>query len=73
MTIIRNKSENLLGDLSYGDAFSIRHDDNNIYIKTYYADEDYNILCVNIETGQYRYLSTDSEVAPVECCVSVKA
>lgn len=72
MRVIRRNCASL-NELDYGDTFFPNPHDDNIYIKTYYADEDDDILCVNIETGQYCYLSTDSEVIPVECCVSVRA
>ena len=73
MKIIQNDFETLLDNLDYGDTFFTSLDDTNIYIKVYYFDEDNNILCVNIETGDCRFLYHRLEVIPVQCSVSVKA
>jgi len=72
MKIIRNDPETTLDCLDCGDTFSISIDGFDIYIKTCYADDDDSILCVNLETGNYRFLGRFDEVFPVRCSVSVE-
>lgn len=72
MKIIRNDPQTTLDYLDCGDTFSISIDGFDIYIKTCYVDEDDDILCVNLETGNYRFLRGSDEVFPVRCSVSVE-
>ena len=73
MKIIRNDSETTLDYINCGDTFSLNINGIDIYIKTGYTDDYDGILCVNIETGDYRFLGKDNAVFPVQCSVSVKA
>lgn len=73
MKIIRKDPETTLGNLRCGDTFSFNINNGiDIYIKTCYANDD-DILCVNLETGNYCFLSGCEDVFPVQCSVSVKA
>lgn len=75
----KNKETYTVEELKGGTVFKLIQNDISFYfIRTLYDEKlnvknehYYDILCIDIETGNYRYLEPDTEVMPVKAEVTI--